>query len=227
MKYIVIGLGYFGTSLATKLTSLGHEVIGVDNNRERADELKDRITKVMIMDSSRPAAMESLPLSDVDAVLVTIGEDIGSSILTLSILKKLNVKRLIGRAINPVHHNILKEIGIDEIVHPEEDTADIVTSLLMIKDAFNILLVNDNIIIAEISVPKSYTEHSLDAMNLEMRFDIKCIAVKISPKEKGFGKLLNRDFQVDMSCDRLRPLRENDRLLLIGKIDDIKRFLEK
>jgi trk system potassium uptake protein TrkA len=226
MKYIVIGLGYFGTSLATKLTTLGHEVIGVDNLSERADELKDRITKVIIMDSTKQSSLESLPLSDVDAILVTIGEDIGSSILTLSMLKKMKVKRLIGRAINPVHHNILKELGIEEIVHPEEDTAELVTDLLMIRNAINILPVNDRFIIAEMAVPKRYADHNLDTINLEMRFNIKPIAVKIAPKEKGIKKLIKKDFQVDMSCDRERLLNENDRLLLIGEIDSFKRFIE-
>jgi trk system potassium uptake protein len=226
MKYIVIGLGYFGTSLATKLTSMGHEVIGVEYLSERADEVKDRITKVLIMDSTKPGSLESLPLTDVDAVLVTIGEDIGSSILTLSMLKKMNIKRLIGRAINPVHHNILKEIGIEEVVHPEEDTADLVTALLMIREAVNILPVNDEIIVVEMMVPKRYIGHSLEAVNLETRFGIKPVAVKMAPKEKGIGKLLKKDFQVDMSCDRLRPLRENDRLLLIGKTESIKHFID-
>jgi trk system potassium uptake protein TrkA len=117
MKYIVIGLGYFGSSLATRLTSLGHEVIGVDKRESRAQELKDHITRVMIMDSSKPNSLESLPVADVDAVIVAIGEVVGSSILTLSLLKKMAVKRLIGRAINPIHQTILQELGIEETVH--------------------------------------------------------------------------------------------------------------
>lgn len=226
MKYIVIGLGYFGTSLATKLTSIGHEVIGIDNRSERAEELKDRITNVMIMDSTNQKALESLPISDVDGIIVAIGEDIGSSILTLSMLKKLHVKRLIGRAINPRHQSILSELGIEEIVHPEEDTATIVSSLLMIKDAVSILPLNDEFIIAEIIIPVKYIGHTLDTINLESRFDVKPIAVKIAPKEQGRDKILRKDFKVDKTCDRNRPLRENDRLLIIGETIKIKQIID-
>jgi len=226
MKYIVIGLGYFGTSLAVKLTSLGHEVIGVDHKSERAEELKDKITKVMIMDSTKPLALSSLPLSDIDAVIVAIGEDIGSSILTLSLIKKQNVKRLIGRAINPMHQNILNELGINEIVHPEEDTADMVSTILMVRNAISILTVNDSSIIAEIPVPEKYVGHTPDTINMEGRFRIKLVGVKIAPKESGMAKLLRKDFQLDMKCQMDRPLREKDRLLIIGETDDIKKFIE-
>ena len=82
MKYIVIGLGYFGSKLASNLTSMGHEVIGIDKHSERLDELKDSITTVMKLDSTSINALKSLPLNDADAVIVAIGEDVGSSILT-------------------------------------------------------------------------------------------------------------------------------------------------
>ncbi|NJK96125.1 MAG: TrkA family potassium uptake protein [Bacteroidales bacterium] len=218
MKYIVIGLGYFGTSLATKLTSLGHEVIGIDNRQERVEELKDRMAKVLVMDSTSQKAIESLPISDMDGIIVAIGEDIGSSVLTLFMLKKLNVKRLIGRAINPRHQNILSELGIEEIVHPEEDTATIVSSLLMVKNAVSILPLNDDYIIAEIVVPSKYVGHTIDTINLESRFDVKLVTVKIAPRERGLSTVLKKDFQIDKTCDRYRPLRENDRLILIGEI---------
>ncbi len=226
MKYIVIGLGYFGTSLATKLTSLGNEVIGVDNRNDRAEELKDRITKVVIMDSTKTNALQSLPVSDVDAVIVAIGEDIGSSILTLSLLKKMDVKRLIGRAINPMHQTILGELGIAEIIHPEEDTASEVSSMLMLRNAKSIMMVNDSFAIVEISLPAKYIGHTLDTINMEERFGIKPVAVKIAPKDKGLLKLMNLDYQIDKECDRQRPLREKDMLLLLGEIEKIKRFID-
>ena len=112
MKYIVIGLGYFGSKLASNLTNMGHEVIGIDNHSERLDELKDSITTVMKMDSTNINAIKSLPLNDTDAVIVAIGEDVGASILTLSILKNLKVKRIIGRAINQIHQNILTRLAL-------------------------------------------------------------------------------------------------------------------
>ncbi len=226
MKYIVIGLGFFGSSLAAKLTSLGHEVIGIDRRVERADELKDKITNVMIMDCTKPNALMALPLSDVDAVIVAVGEDIGSSVLILSMLKKQKVKRIIGRAINPLHQNILGELGIEEIVHPEEDTATELSAMLMVKNAVNTMIVNDKIIIAELKVPDTYVGHTLEAVNLENRFGIRPVAVKIAPEEKGLPALLGKAYDVDLSCDPHRLLGAKDRLIVIGRLDKIKRFVD-
>jgi len=226
MKYIVIGLGYFGSTLAAKLTALGHEVIGIDKHPERVEELKDRVTRVMVMDTSKPNTLQTLPLSDFDAVVVAIGEDIGASILTVSILKKMNIKRLIGRAINPLHQNILSELGIEEIIHPEEDTATEVASMLMLQDTVNAMILNDRNIVAEVKIPEEYAGHSLGAVNLEGRFGIKPVAVKIAPEGKGLGALLNRDYTVDLDCDPRRMLGKKDRLIVIGDIEKIKRFLE-
>lgn len=226
MRYIVIGLGFFGSSLATKLTSLGHEVIGIDRREERADELKDKITNVLIMDCTKQNTLQSLPLSDVDAVIVAIGEDIGSSILIISMLKRLNVKRIIGRAINPMHQHILSELGIEEITHPEEDTASELSTVLMLKNTVNTMILNDRIIVAELKLPEIYIGHTLEAINLENRFGIRPVAVKIAPADKGLPALFHRDFQVDLSCDPHRPLEEKDRLVVIGRLDDIKRFVE-
>ena len=73
MKFIVIGLGYFGATLATRLTEQGHEVIGIDNRYERIDELKNQITSVMEMEATNENALKTLPLNDTDAVIVAIG----------------------------------------------------------------------------------------------------------------------------------------------------------
>lgn len=226
MKYIIIGLGYFGSSLATKLTLLNHEVIGIDRHQERVEEVKDRITKVMIMDCTKPNALQSLPLSDVDAVIVAVGEDIGASVLILSMLKKMKVKRLIGRAINPLHQTILSELGIEEITHPEEDTATELSAILMLKNTVNTMFVNNKYIVAEVKIPEAYIGHSLETINLETRFGIKPVAVKIAPEEKGLGSFFSRDFQVDMLCEPHRLFQEKDRLIVIGPLENIKHFVE-
>jgi len=226
MKYIVIGLGYFGSTLARNLTSQGHEVIGVDNKQEKIDELKDSISIVMEMDATNTNAMKSLPLQDVDAVIVAIGEDIGSSVLALSILKNLNANRIIGRAITPIHRNILNQIGIKEIVQPEEDSALLVSSMLQIKNAKRVLELNEDNAIAELIIPEKNIGHSLDTVNLESRFELKIITVKIFHKETRIDSLFNRDCKIVYEIDMERPLRESDILVLAGKIDNIKKFIE-
>jgi trk system potassium uptake protein TrkA len=226
MKYIVIGLGYFGSKLATTLTSMGHEVIGIDNHTERLDELKDSVTTVMKLDSTIVNAIKSLPLNDTDAVIVAIGEDVGASILTLSILKNLNVKRIIGRAINQLHQTILNQIGIEEVVLPLEESAKHVTSMLQLRNTLRVTEISDDYVIVETLVPEKYVEHSLETVNLESRFDLKLIAVKTPPEEGVLTTIFKREYKVELSYNVTFLLRKKDILVLAGKIVDIKRFIE-
>ncbi|MFA5329462.1 MAG: TrkA family potassium uptake protein [Prolixibacteraceae bacterium] len=226
MKYIVIGLGYFGGTLAANLTSEGHEVIGIDNRSEKIDELKDTISIVMEMDATNQNALKSLPLQDVDAVIVAIGEDIGSSVLALSILQNLKVERIIGRAITPQHRHILKQLGIDEIVQPEEDSALLVSSMLQIKYAKRVMELNSENAIAEILVPERYIGHSLNSVNIKGRFNLNTITVKIFPEGKRIDRNTDSDCEIDYTIDFDRPLTETDILVVTGKNMNIKKFTE-
>jgi trk system potassium uptake protein TrkA len=226
MKYIVIGLGYFGSKLATNLTSMGHEVIGIDNHFERLEELKNSVTTVMKMDATNVNAVKTLPLNDTDAVIVAIGEDVGSSILTASILKNLNVKRIIGRAINQVHQNILNQIGIEEVVLPLEDSAMHVASMLQLKNTLRLTELNDDYAVAEIIVPPKYIGHAVETISINERFNLKLIAVKVAPKEGFLSSIFRRNYRVEISFDPFETLKEKDVLVLAGKIADIKQFVE-
>jgi len=226
MKYIVIGLGHFGSKLASHLTSMGHEVIGIDSHYERLDELKDSITTVMKLDSTNLNAIKSLPLDDTDAVIVAIGDDVGASVITCSILKNLKVKRIIGRAIHQEHQNILNQIGIEEVVVPLEDSAMLVASMLQLKNALRLTELNDDYALAEIIVPAKYIGHAIDTINIGDRFKLKLVAVKIAPKEGPLKSIFRKNFKVDMSYDPFAPLGEMDVLVLAGRIADIKRFTE-
>ncbi len=221
MKFIVIGLGYFGATLATRLTEQGHEVIGIDKRYERIDELKNQISNVMEMEATNESALKTLPLNDTDAVIVAIGEDIGSSILSLSILKKLGVKNIIGRIISPIHKNILNQIGIENTIHPESQTAMQISLQLQIKNALKITEIDDSNVIVEFKVPQKYITHTLETANLSSRFKLRVIAVK-SQEKKG---LLSRDqVRTTLMPDGTYIFRENDIIVLAGALDDMKRF---
>ncbi len=226
MKYIVIGLGHFGSKLASHLTSMGHEVIGIDSHYERLDELKDSITTVMKLDATNLNSIKSLPLDETDAIIVAIGDDVGASVLTCSILKNLKVKRIIGRAIHQEHQNILNQIGIEEVVLPLEDSAMHVASMLQLKNTLRLIELSDDYAVAEIVIPAKYIGHALDTLNLSERFNLKVVGVEIAPKEGLLTSVFRRNFKVDMSFDPYSPLGEKDILVLAGRIVDIKKFSE-
>ncbi|MBP7506604.1 MAG: TrkA family potassium uptake protein [Prolixibacteraceae bacterium] len=226
MKFIVIGLGYFGSTLAVTLTKQGHEVIGIDNNWDKIEEFKDSITHTMSMDTTNERAVKTLPLDDTDAVIVAIGEDVSSSILTLAILKNLNVKRIIGRIISPIHKSIINQIGIDEVIHPEEEAAYSIISQLHLDMALKVYEFDEYNALAEIYVPKKYVGHSLDSINAEERFGIKIVAVKVAPKKGGILNFSPKDYVVDYKFDRMAPLKEKDILIIAGALPDLRKLNE-
>ena len=98
MKYIIVGLGSFGASLAEKLTGQGNEVIGIDIKMNRVDALKEKITHTICLDATDESTVSGLPLKDTDMVIVAIGENQGTNVMVTALFKNLKVKKLISKS---------------------------------------------------------------------------------------------------------------------------------
>lgn len=119
MKYIIVGLGNFGASLSQKLTARGNEVIGIDSRMEKVDLYKEKISHTIQMDATDEFTVSGLPLADTDVVIIAIGEDQGANIMTTAIFKNMQVKRLISRAINPLHEKYWKQLASMKLFTPK------------------------------------------------------------------------------------------------------------
>lgn len=130
MRYLIIGLGIYGTNLAKDLTDMGHEVIGADSSDLKVDAIKDYISTAYIIDSTDEASLSVLPLKNVDTVIVAIGENFGASVKTVALLRKLGVRNLYARAIDDLHRDILEGMHVKRILTPEQRAAhDLVNEL--------------------------------------------------------------------------------------------------
>lgn len=123
MRYLIIGLGIYGTNLAIDLTEMGHQVIGADSSPSIVESIKDYISTAYIVDSTDRVAISALPLTNVDTVIVAIGENFGASIRTVALLKELGVKHIYARSIDRLHEAILEGFHIDRILNPEQRAA--------------------------------------------------------------------------------------------------------
>ena len=153
MKYIVIGLGNFGLSLAEKLTKLGNEVIGIDNNMAKVEAVKEKISHAICMDATDEYTMNGLPFKDTDVVIIAIGEDTGANIMATAMVKKLHPHRLISRAITNIHETILEAMDVQTIIHPEEETAERWAKKLSLKGVVESFELSINYSIVEIAIP--------------------------------------------------------------------------
>ena len=226
MKYLIIGLGNFGASLAEKLTLNGNEVIGVDNSMSKVDSLKEKISHTICMDATDNHAVTGLPLKDTDIVIVAIGEDQGANIVVTALLKNLQVKRLISRAINPLHETILQALGVDEIVHPEEETAERWSKKLCLSGLVDSFELNKEFSIVEVSVPEKYEGQTVKEINFREKYNLLILTtIKNTEVKSIIGK--NKTIAKVQGVATPELLLEKDDVLVIyGANKDIKNFLK-
>jgi trk system potassium uptake protein len=226
MKFIVFGLGNFGLSLAMKLTKLGHEVIGVDRSEDKVDLIKDSITHAVALDSTSVQAVKTLPIADADAVVVAIGEDEGASIMTTALLKQLKAKRIVGRAISPLHQTVLESMGVDELMHPEEDSAERLALKLDMKGVVESFALSDQYSIVEVRLPERYTGQTIMETNFRSKYNVNILTI-IRTEEKINLIGIKRKKQKVLGV--LAPdtqLIQGDILVIFGATQDIQKIME-
>jgi trk system potassium uptake protein TrkA len=226
MKYLVFGLGNFGASLAEKLTSQGNEVIGIDNSMNKVDLLKEKISHTICMDATDEFTVSGLPLKDTDVVIVAIGEDQGANIMVTALLKNFQVKRLISRAINPLHEKVLRAIGVDEIVHPEEETAERWSKKLCLNGLVDSFELSDEYSIVEVNVPSSVIGMQLKEIGFRKNYNLLVLTtMKKSEEKTDVGRSRNITKVQGVASPELM-LEKDDILVVYGSNKDIQAFLK-
>jgi trk system potassium uptake protein len=225
MKYIIVGLGYFGSSLSIKLTEMGHEVIGVDFDMAKVNLYKDRVTHTVCIDAKDMAALQTLPLADTDVVLVGIGEDFGASVMAVANFKQLQVKRLIGRAISPLHQTVLEAIGVDKIIRPEQEFAERLAKSLEMRDIIDSFNITEEYNIIEATVPGRYIGRTVAEADLRRKYNVNVLTIlKMKEARNIFGKSHVKPSAIGVVSPET-TFEMGDILVLFGRMVDIERLL--
>ncbi|WP_343538897.1 TrkA family potassium uptake protein [Sphingobacterium thalpophilum] len=226
MKYIVLGLGHFGRSLGVHLTELGHEVIGSDRNLTIVEQLKDRITHTVCLDTTDREAVSSLPLKDAHAVIVAIGEDEGASLMTVALLKQLKVKRIIGRIVSDLQKTVLEAMEINEYIMPEEEAAERLAMRLDNIDIVDSFKVSDRYSIVETKVPARYVGMTLREANLTNLYKIIVLTtVKITETRKDGVTREQKEASGIATSETV--MEEGDILVVFGELSNINKLIQK
>lgn len=227
MKYIIFGLGNFGASLAQKLTEQGNEVIGIDSNMSKVDAFKEKISHTICMDATDEFTVSGLPLKETDIILVAIGEDQGANIMTTALLKNFEVKRLISRAINPLHEKVLQAIGVDEIVHPEEETAERWAKKLCLSNVVDSFELNKDYSIIEAKVPGDYIGKTVQEVGFRREFNLLVLTIIKKVEVKSILGKTKTETQIQGVASAENILEPNDILVLYGSNKDLQIFLKQ
>jgi len=226
MKYIILGLGNFGASLSEKLTAQGNEVIGIDNRMERVEAYKEKVSHTICMDATDEYTVTGLPLKDADIVIVAIGEDQGANVMATALFKNLKVKRLISRAINPLHEKVLLALGVDEIVHPEQETAERWAKKLCIRNVVDSFELSEDFSIIEATVPSEYVGKTIGELDLRLDFNILILTIIRKMEEKSLvGNKVKKE-RVQGVVSPNYKLAEGEIMVLFGSNKDLNAFLK-
>ena len=176
--FVVIGLGRFGTAVATELCALGHEVLAIDGDRESIQKIADSVTHAAAGDARDPAVLKALGVGNYDCAVVAVGGDVGNSTLITLNLKELGVKRVICKAQSHVHRKVLEKIGADRVVFPEHEMGVKLAHGLSGSNAINFIELSPDYGIVELKLPMEWKGRSLLELNVRAKYRVNIIAVR-------------------------------------------------
>ncbi len=227
MKFIIIGLGHFGSALAEKLTHFGHQVVAVDSNMRLVELVKDKVTHAVCLNSTDPLAIKNLPLENADAAVVCIGSNEGENLMTTALLKNMNVKRIISRSVNRLHENILEAMGITEIVRPEYETADRWAMRLSTTAYLDLFEIAKNHNIAELRVPRKLIGKSVEEIGFNKKYHVIVLTKLKQENEMNELGAPTTILKAGEIVTAKSILNQNDIIVVYGHRNDIQRMIDE
>lgn len=179
---LLIGLGRFGRHIAAELYNLGHEIMAVDKNEERVNDILPLVTNAQIGDSTNYEFIKSLGINNYDICIVAIGDNFQSSLETTALVKDLGARFVVARANRDVHAKFLLRNGADEVVYPEKQIAKWAAIRYSSNHILDYIELEDGHAMVEVSVPKSWLGKSIGQIDIRKKYDLNIIAVKQNGK---------------------------------------------
>lgn len=211
---LVIGMGRFGRSLATKLYELGNDVMIVDEDSELINELSPNFTDACVGDCRKELVLKSLGINNFDVCFVTIGENFQSSLEITSLLKELGAKRVVSKANRDIQAKFLLRNGADEVINPEKDMAEKLAIRYNANKIFDFIELTPEFSIFEIPIFEQWVGKSIASLDVRNKYEINILAVK--------------------QGQELKPLpgpayvfAENDHIVVVGKVNVVTKLTSK
>lgn len=214
--YVILGLGIFGSTIATKLSELNHDVIAIDKNMECVERISNEVVQAIRADFTDIEQLKAIDIQDADVAVVATGSHLEESIMAIMNLKELKVPYILAKAKNKKYMQVLLKIGADRVIRPEREMGERVAKQLVSSNIVDLIDIDDDYSVVEIIAPKTWVNKSLIELDLRKRFGINVLGIRKKPKE-----------HLSISPNAQYIIEENDRLLVIAdkalfsKLDDI------
>jgi len=207
----VVGLGNFGSTVATELQRFGNHVIGIDIAERRVTDHAELLSQAMIVDARDDAALREAGMAEADVGVVAMGSDLEASILAAINLKLIGVPTVWAKATTKTHHRILSKLGVDRIIHPEVEVGQHIAQVLHNPLVRDYVSLGNGFHVVNFRIPESLEGKNLSDLPHGEKFDLRCIGVMRGTEYIG---------QDGTDCH----LERDDLLLLLGKRKDLRSF---
>ncbi len=214
-RFIVLGLGSFGTALARQLCDNGCRVTGVDRHRNLVEDLKDILYEAVIGDVTDRETLAALGLRDAESVFISLGESLEPSLLATLHVKELGARRVVVKGVNEYHGRILKKLGVERVVFPEVEFARELANRETWTNVLDYMPIDPEYSFVEISTPESIVGQTLREADLRRTYNIWVVGVKDVLKGR-----------FEMFPDPETRLRDDHLLLIAGRKIDLDHFRE-
>jgi trk system potassium uptake protein TrkA len=214
-KFVMLGMGSFGTALAMKLAANGCQVTGVDQRRERLEAVKNLIHEAVIGDSTDRDFLENLPIKAATAVFISLGESISQSLLATLHVRELGARNVIVKGVTKEHGKILEHLGVDRVVFPEEEVARELADRMTWPNVLDYLPIEPEYSVAEVAMPGSLSGRTLAEANLRSTIGVHVMGIK----DVMTGKF-------EMFPDGKTKLLDDQVLLVVGREREIAKLRE-
>lgn len=223
-SFAVLGLGNFGQNVAEALIRAKAEVLAIDSNSERIEEMSDMVTQSLTADVTDVKALHAAGLDAVDSAIVSIGENIEASVLAVMILKEMDVPEIIAKATNLLHAKILDKVGADRVVFPEREAAiDLVGELTAVR-VLNYFQLAEGISVVEVPAPADIIGKTLRETKLRNKFNVNVIALKHRKLELDKEGVGHEEAYYDVLVTPDHEVGKDDTLVILGRDEDLKKL---
>ncbi len=210
-EYAVFGLGKFGRSVAETLAESGCEVLAVDRDEEKIQDIADIVTYAAKADVTDKEALQSLGISNLDAAVVAISDNLEASIMATILAKELGVPYVLVKAQSEIHASVLKKVGADAVIFPEKEMGARIAKNLISGNFIDLIELSSSFSMAEMGVPLEWVGKNLKDLNIRDKYSINVIALK-------------NDDQIEVNIDPEKPLRKDDIMILVGNNNDLQKI---